>query len=594
MLSRTALAAALALSVLPLGATATAQVTAEVGNTADQALQALYTSEWEWRQQELAIGEGGSRGPGADRLAKVDPESQARRLAYWQKTLATLDTIDVNRLSPEERINASVFRHSIESFIARGKAQDYQAPMAAGASFWARLAPRAGFRNAAEYRNYIARMRDIPRYFDEQTANMRAGLARGFTAPRAALVGREKTIEPFANPDAEANPFYGAFRQMPTSIPPAEQEALRAEGRKAIEEAVAPAYARLLPFIRDEYIPGARETLAAEQLPNGKEYYQQRIREYVTYDWTAEQIHQIGLKEVARIRAEMEVVMRQTGWKGDFAGFLAFMKTDEQFVAKTPYELIAKTTYIINKVNGKIGETIGLLPRHRFTILPTPAAIAPFGTGGNGGLDSCVFNTYNLPARKLYTLPALAVHECMPGHSFQAALAMEGPDRPDFRRSTYFSGYGEGWGLYTEWLGIGMGVYETPYEDFGRLTYEMWRAARLVIDTGIHHYGWSRQQAIDYLASNTALADHEVATEIDRYISEPGQALAYKIGEMLIRRKRAEAEAKLGAKFDQRWFHDVFLALGSVPLPVLEQELDAWIAAGGPNPNAQPAAAAAD
>ena len=594
MLSRTALAAALALSVLPLGATATAQVTAEVGNTADQALQALYTSEWEWRQQELAIGEGGSRGPGADRLAKVDPESQARRLAYWQKTLATLDTIDVDRLSPEERINASVFRHSIESFIARGKAQDYQAPMAAGASFWARLAPRAGFRNAAEYRNYIARMRDIPRYFDEQTANMRAGLARGFTAPREAIVGREKTIEPFANPDAEANPFYGAFRQMPTSIPAAEQEALRAEGRKAIEEAVAPAYARLLPFIRDEYIPGARETLAAEQLPNGKEYYQQRIREYVTYDWTAEQIHQIGLKEVARIRAEMETVMRQTGWKGDFAGFLAFMKTDEQFVAKTPYELIAKTTYIINKVNGKIGETIGLLPRHRFTILPTPAAIAPFGTGGNGGLDSCVFNTYNLPARKLYTLPALAVHECMPGHSFQAALAMEGPDRPDFRRSTYFSGYGEGWGLYTEWLGIGMGVYETPYEDFGRLTYEMWRAARLVIDTGIHHYGWSRQQAIDYLASNTALADHEVATEIDRYISEPGQALAYKIGEMLIRRKRAEAEAKLGAKFDQRWFHDVFLALGSVPLPVLEQELDAWIAAGGPNPNAQPAAAAAD
>lgn len=594
MLSRTALAAALALSVLPLGATATAQVTAEVGNTADQALQALYTSEWEWRQQELAIGEGGSRGPGADRLAKVDRESQARRLAYWQKTLATLDTIDVDRLSPEERINASVFRHSIESFIARGKAQDYQAPMAAGASFWARLAPRAGFRNAAEYRNYIARMRDIPRYFDEQTTNMRAGLARGFTAPREAIVGREKTIEPFANPDAEANPFYGAFRQMPTSIPAAEQEALRAEGRKAIEEAVAPAYARLLPFIRDEYIPGARETLAAEQLPNGKEYYQQRIREYVTYDWTAEQIHQIGLKEVARIRAEMETVMRQTGWKGDFAGFLAFMKTDEQFVAKTPYELIAKTTYIINKVNGKIGETIGLLPRHRFTILPTPAAIAPFGTGGNGGLDSCVFNTYNLPARKLYTLPALAVHECMPGHSFQAALAMEGPDRPDFRRSTYFSGYGEGWGLYTEWLGIGMGVYETPYEDFGRLTYEMWRAARLVIDTGIHHYGWSRQQAIDYLASNTALADHEVATEIDRYISEPGQALAYKIGEMLIRRKRAEAEAKLGAKFDQRWFHDVFLALGSVPLPVLEQELDAWIAAGGLNPNAQPATAAAD
>ena len=593
MLSRTVLAAALALSVaVPFSSPAFAQVTADVGNDANEALKSLYSSEWEWRQQELAIGEGGTRGPGADRLAKVDAASQARRLAYWEKTLATLNTIDVSQLSPEEKINASVFRHSIESFIARGKAQDYQAPMAAGASFWARLAPRAGFRNAAEYRAYISRMRDIPRFFDEQTVNMRTGLARGFTAPQAAIVGREKTIEPFANPDAEANPFYGAFRQMPTSIPAAEQEALRAEGKAAIEQAVAPAYAKLLPFIRDEYIPGARKTLAAEQLPDGKTYYQARIREYVTYDWTAEEIHQIGLKEVARIRAEMEVVMRKAGWTGDFAGFLQFMKTDEQFVAKTPYELIAKTTYIINTVNGKIGQTIGLLPRFRFTILPTPAAIAPFGTGGNGGLDSCVFNTYNLPARKLYTLPALAVHECMPGHSFQAALAMEGPDRPDFRRSTYFSGYGEGWGLYTEWLGIGMGVYETPYEDFGRLTYEMWRAARLVIDTGVHHYGWSREKAIDYLASNTALADHEVGTEIDRYISEPGQALAYKIGEMLIRRKRAEAEAKLGAKFDQRWFHDVFLALGSVPLPVLEQELDAWIAAGGPNPNAEPDASA--
>jgi uncharacterized protein (DUF885 family) len=380
---------------------------------------------------------------------------------------------------------------------------------------------------------------------------------------------------------------------MPASISAAEREALREEGRAVVAEVVAPAFARLLPFIRDEYIPGARTTLAAEALPNGEAYYATLVKDHTTLDLTPAQIHQIGLQEVARIRAEMDDVMRASGWTGDFAGFLDFLKTDPQFVAKTPYELIARTTWLINKVNGKLGETIGLLPRHRFTILPTPAAIAPFGTGGNGGLDSCVFNTFNLPARKLYTLPALAVHECAPGHSFQAALALEGPSRPPFRRSTSFTGYGEGWGLYTEWLGIGMGMYETPYEDFGRLTYEMWRACRLVIDTGIHDLGWTREQAIDYLSSNTALADHEVETEIDRYISDPGQALAYKLGEMLIRRKRAEAEQRLGEGFDQRWFHDMILDLGSVPLPVLEQQIDLWIAGGGRNPHAQEGASAA-
>jgi uncharacterized protein (DUF885 family) len=400
------------------------------------------------------------------------------------------------------------------------------------------------------------------------------------------ITGRERTIEPFANPDPAANPFFNAFAQMPASISEAEQAALREQARTVIAEIVAPAYARLLPFIRDEYIPGARTSLAAEALPGGEDYYATLVRDHTTLDLTPVQIHEIGRGEVARIRAEMEEVMRRSGWMGDFAGFLNFLKTDPQFVAETPYALIARATFLINRVNGKLGETIGLLPRHRFTILPTPASIAPFGTGGNGGLDSCVFNTFNLPARKLYTLPALAVHECAPGHSFQAALALEGPDRPAFRRSTSFNGYSEGWGLYTEWLGIGMGMYETPYEDFGRLTYEMWRACRLVIDTGIHHFGWSREQAIDYLASNTALADHEVETEIDRYISNPGQALAYKLGEMLIRRKRAEAEARLGERFDQRWFHDVILDLGAVPLPVLEAQIDLWIAGGGRNPHA--------
>ena len=576
---------ALALACVSAPVALTAQPIAVSAATAGEQFKALYEAEWAWRTKELAIGPQGVRGPGADRLPDVTPASQKRRQEYWTRTLVDLDRIPVDQLSAEDRINYAVLRTSIQTFLHELEARDYEMPFISGTSFWARLAPRAGFRSADEYRDYIARMRDIPRFFDQNVANMRSGLKRGFTPPRVTITGRERTIEPYANPDVLKNPFYNAFLQMPTNIPAAEQEALKQEARKVIAEAVVPAFGKLLPFIRDEYIPKARTTIAAEALPNGKAHYATLVRDHTTLDLTPIQIHQIGLGEVARIRAEMDLVMRKSAWSGSFPDFLTFLKNDPQFVAKTPYELLSRATFIINKVNGKLGETIGLLPRYRFTILPTPAAIAPFGTGGNGGLDSCVFNTYNLPARKLYTLPALAVHECAPGHSFQAALALEGPKRPDFRRSTSFNGYGEGWGLYTEFLGIGMGVYETPYEDFGRLTYEMWRACRLVIDTGMHHLGWSREKAIAYLAGNTALADHEVETEVDRYISNPGQALAYKLGEMMIRRKRLEAEAKLGGNFDQRWFHDVILELGSVPLPVLEQQIDLWIAGGGKNPN---------
>jgi uncharacterized protein (DUF885 family) len=266
------------------------------------------------------------------------------------------------------------------------------------------------------------------------------------------------------------------------------------------------------------------------------------------------------------------------------AEFFHFLRTDPQFYAKTPRELLSYSAYVSKQADWKLGETIGFLPRRRHGIRPVPEALAPIYTGGRGGLEACLMNTYNLPARPLYTIPALTLHECTPGHSFQAALALEGPERPPFRRGASFSAYGEGWGLYTEWLGTVMGIYETPYEDFGRLTYEMWRAARLVIDTGIHAFGWSREQAMDYLRSHAALSEHEITTEVERYIAWPGQALAYKLGELQIRRHRREAEQQLGSKFDQRHFHDAILALGSVPLPVLEERMARFIADGGVNP----------
>ncbi|MEP6549325.1 MAG: DUF885 family protein [Gammaproteobacteria bacterium] len=553
--------------------------------TADAEVKALYDAEWAWRVKEFADPDDDMTAR-AGYLPHVDPGSQRRRLEYWSTKLAALNAIPDNQISVE-KINAAVFRAVLEAFVAQQKFHDYEAPFTSGGSFWGSLAPRGGLDDASAYRAYIGRMRNIPRYFDEQIANMRAGLKRGFTPPRVSILGRESSITPFAVADVENNPFFIPFREMPPGISADEREALRAEARIAIAKSVAPAYAKLLPFVRDQYIPHARTTLAADDLPDGRAYYESKIREFTTLDLAPEQIHAIGVTEVARIDIDMHETMKKSGWKGDFPAFLTFLKTDPQFYAKTPYELIARSTYIANKINGQLKYTLGLLPRYRFTIRPTPAAVAPFGTGGNGGLESCVMNTYNLPARPFYTLPALVLHECSPGHSLQAALALEGPNRPDLRKNTYFSGYGEGWGLYSEWLGIGMGIYETPYDEFGRETYEMWRAARLVVDTGIHRMGWTRQQAIDFLSNHTALSNHEVTTEVDRYISWPGQALAYKLGEMTIRRKRAEAEKTLGGNFDQRWFNDAILGLGAVPLPVLEQQLDAWIAAGGKNPNAE-------
>jgi uncharacterized protein (DUF885 family) len=560
-------------------------------NDADQRLRSLYTAEWDWRQKEFAREPGQvGRGAAADHLPRVDAASQQKRLEYWQKALADLDKIPLAQLSPEEKLNAQIFRAVLEEQIVDVRYKLYEAPFNADTFFWTNFTPREGYATADEYRRYLGRLRDVPRYFDEQIANMRAGLARGFTVPKVSVTGRDRTIEPYLKAD-ETNPLYLAFVTLPPMIPADEQDRMRAEARSIIAERIVPAYSKLLDFMRKEYLVKARTTLAAEKQPDGKAYYQAMIEKFTTLDLTAEQIHQIGLSEVARIKGLMQTTMQKTGFKGTLPEFMTFLRTDPQFYAKTPRELLSTATYVLKKMDLKLKDTIGFLPRFRHGVLPVPDSLAPIYTGGRGGLESCMFNTYNLPARPLYTLPALALHECTPGHSFQAALALEGPERPGFRKEQYFSGYGEGWGLYTEWLGGHIGIYETPYEEFGQLTYEIWRATRLIVDTGIHHYGWSRDQALATMKENVPLSEHEITTEVDRYIAWPAQALAYKLGEMQIRRHRREAEAALGAKFDQRKFHDVILALGPVPLPVLEERMAKFIADGGENPT-PPAGAA--
>ncbi|TMM49896.1 DUF885 domain-containing protein [Qipengyuania marisflavi] len=550
--------------------------------SADSQLAAL-TDAWydyqlaEYRQVEQADG---STDSGAS-LWSVTPEAQLARAAQAQSYLDQLAALDPQALSPATRTDAAVFRTLLEHEIGDARFREWEMPFDSDSSFWTYLAARRGLTTVEEYEDYLGRMRDIPRYFAEQTANARAGLARGFSVPRVTLEGRDASIAAYVVKDAKLSPFWTAFEQMPERISEADAARLKAEARQVITQTVTPAYAEWLAFFRDEYLPQTRQTLAASTMPDGAEYYRQQIRQYTTLDLTAEEIHRIGLGEVARITAEMETVRAEAAFAGSLKEFVRFLRTDPQFVARTPDELMGVSAYAAKRVDGELADYFGFLPKHRFTIRPVPDAIAPFYTAGRGGLDACSMNTHDLPSRPLYNIPALTLHECVPGHSFQAGVALEQDEAPRFRRQTYFSGYGEGWGLYSEYLGEEMGIYRTPYERFGRLSYEMWRAVRLVIDTGIHHYGWSREKAVEYLASRTALSDHEVGTEVDRYISWPGQALAYKLGEMTIRRIRAKAEAALGEQFDIRKFHDVVLSLGSVPLPVLEQRIDAFIADGG-------------
>ncbi|GAA3913823.1 DUF885 family protein [Luteimonas lutimaris] len=589
-----ALALALALTAsLPLAALAadtpaagTPAPAADATQAADAAFRAIYEKEWAWRESEFGMAgdEDDAGGDDLPRLPDVGPDAQQRRLAVWDDVLAQLDGIDPAALSPAEQVNYAVYRPQVENLAASARFRDYEMPFNADSSFWSNLAfmARQPMRDARAYRNYIGRLADVPRYFDQQIDNMRAGLARGFSVPKAVLAGREVSIANVAElDDPEKSAFWKPFEKMPASIPAAEQEQLRAEAREAISGKLVPAYGKLLAFFLDEYVPNARDTLAAEAMPDGEAWYRQQIREYTTLDMTPDEIHAIGLREVDRIQAEMDAIIRKVGFKGDFAAFLHFLRTDPQFYAKTPEELLRRAAWISKRVDGEVGKIIGTLPRGRFTIVPVPDDIAPFWTAGRGGASTYWVNTYDLPSRPLYNLPALTLHESSPGHSLQGSLAMEQDAQPAFRRENYISAYGEGWGLYSEDLGVEMGIYETPYEDFGRLTYAMWRACRLVIDTGVHHMGWTRDQALAYLRDRTALSEHEVTTEVDRYISWPAQALSYKLGELAIVKLRKEAEQALGPRFDVRKFHDAVLAQGSVPLPVLEQQVRAYIAEAG-------------
>ena len=556
----------------------------------DRRFQAIYNAEWTWRQRTRGEEDEDSDTKPHVRpnLPKVDAATQAERLRYWTEVLHQLGSLDAGKLSAPEQLNLAVFRAQIQVLVNAQRFREYERPVNSDTAFWSSLTmdadDRSAYRAAQDYSNDIARLRDIPRYFSEEIANMRAGELRGFTPPRATLAGRDATITPIANAtDPQTTPFYTPFTTMPESISADQQAKLRAQAIEVIRTDVIPAYQRLLRFWTEEYVPHAATSLAAEDLPDGKAYYQSKILEFGTVDLTPEQIHALGLAEMAKIHAEMLATMQDARFSGDLPAFLHFLRTDPQFYAKTPEELLMRSALVAKDFDGQASRFFGYQPRNRFGIKPVPAAIAPFYTSARGSASTYWVNTYDLPSRGLYAVPALTLHESAPGHSWQLSIAAEHKELPKFR-NTYLSAYGEGWALYCERLGTEMGMYHTAYERFGMLSYQAWRAARLVVDTGIHAQHWTREQGQQYLRENTALSDHEIETEVDRYISWPGQSLSYYLGEMSIQKERAKAEAALGGKFNLRAFHDAVLETGGVPLPVLEQHLDAWIAGGGTGP----------
>ena len=552
-------------------------------------LYALFDEDWEARLREspqLATSVGDhSRN---DELADMSLEAIERRVERRRDLLRRFEEIDVSGLSAADRINARMFERQLRGSVEGFEFGGYQMPLNADSGFhmgFARMHRPMPFRTPHHYDDYIARMRAIPAYFEQQQGHMRAGIERGFTLPRVTLEGYEDTISAHIVDDPRDSAFWAPFEDLPATVEEMDRERILTDAEAAIADAVVPAYRGFHDFFVGEYQPGARETVGASGLPDGEAYYESQVRWFTTLDVSAREVHEIGLGEVARIRAEMAEVIREIGFEGSYAEFLDFLRTDPRFYPKTAQELLERAAWIAKTMDGKLPSLFATLPRVPYTVEPVPDHMAPKYTAGRyvsapyNSTEPGIYwvNTYNLPSRPLYALAALTLHEAVPGHHLQNALAAEIDAGPEFRRHDYLSAFGEGWGLYSEYLGLEAGIYEDPYSNFGRLTYEIWRACRLVVDTGVHAFGWTRRQMLDYLAENTALSLHEVTTETDRYISWPGQALAYKMGELKIRELRARAEEALGADFDVRRFHDAVLANGSVPLDILEELIDAWI-----------------
>lgn len=523
-----------------------------------------------------------------DRLVGMKDADMIRRAADLRGFSARLQAIDRSQLSPAEDLNYDFFARELQIQQDELRFGSQYFPVAKELGEPAAL-PNivlvTPFHTAEDYEQYIHRLSGFLEQSGEIITLMRSGVEKGYLPSRWAMSGVVESFRAHAAAAVEESPFFQPFYEFPASIPAADQARLRSAGQAVISGSVIPGYARLADYIEKEYLPRIPEALASPQLPEKDAYYAHCIRRYTSLNLTAQQIHETGLAEVARIRAEMAEVMRSVGFDGTLRQFSDALRADPRFFVDTPEQLMKEVAYLMKKIEGQLPGLFKTLPRTPFGLRETPAYLAPTSTsayyflpGGDGKTAGFYYvNTYDLKSRPLYEYEALSMHEAVPGHHLQLALQLEMPDVPIFRKWGETTAFVEGWALYAERLGLEMGFYGDPYTNFGRLVFEMWRAARLVVDTGLHAFGWTRQQAIDYLAENTALSLLNITNEVDRYISWPGQALAYKIGELTIRALRAKAEERFGPRFDVREFHEAVLKNGGIPLNVLEQAITAWI-----------------
>ena len=558
--------------------------------SSEDRLQNVFDDHWEHRLQTnplFATNQGDHRFN--DRLPESDLYALERRNRQNREFLYRLESIERDDLSEESQLNHDIFKIQIENAIRSYELNDHLLPLNGWWDYhavFADLANRVPLNTIEDYKNYLSRLSAFPGYNSGYIERMRAGLELGFVRPKAVFEDYLASVEAHIVDDAEESNLFEPFKEFPEGVSEEDRDRLRSEALDVLADTVVPEFERLRDFLRDEYIPGAADEIGITSVPAGEEYYQYLVQMYTTMEITPEEIHRTGLDEVARIRAEMMEIVEEAGFGDDFDGFVEFLRTDPQFYAETPEELMKETAYVLKLMDGKLPELFKTLPRLPYGIMPVPDYLAPrtatayYSRGAADGTRAGFYavNTYDLSSRPLYEVTALSLHEAVPGHHLQIALQQELEDLPRFRTVAGFTAYSEGWALYSERLGLEVGMYDDPYQNFGRLSYEMWRALRLVVDTGMHAMGWSREEAIDYMASNSALSLHNIRSEVNRYIFWPGQALAYKMGEIKIRELREMAEMELGDDFDLREFHDVVLLSGAVPLSVLENNVESWIA----------------
>ncbi len=550
---------------------------------------ALLDEAWEWylEQNPVVASRAGDRRfntEWGDRsLRGIEMQHLQRR-----DFLSRLSAIDESALSEADQLNHELFRRDLQRRIDEHRFEGFLMPFSqrGGVQNLDNQANYLRFETVQDYEDWLERLGKIDTVIDQTIEAADRGIEKGLVLPRVLMERIPEQIAVQLVENGGDSPFYRTFEKMPDSIPAKDQDRLRATAIKRIEDTVVPAYRKLARYFEKTYLPATRESVGLSSLPNGSNWYEFLARRFTTTAMTPDEIHRTGLEEVKRIREEMQQIIDELGFEGSFQEFLAYLRTDPQFYYDNPDDLYEAYLATSKRIDPELVKLFGTLPRMPYGVKPIPDAIAPDTTtayysrpaadGSRAGIYWV--NLYKPEVRPKYEIEVLSVHEAMPGHHLQLAIQQELGDMPDFRRYSGFTAFVEGWGLYSESLGYDLGLYEDPYSRFGALTYDMWRAVRLVVDTGIHYKGWTRQQAIDFFKDNAAKTEHDIINEIDRYIVMPGQALAYKIGQLKILALRAHAEAALGDDFDVRKFHDALLGAGALPLDILQQRMDAWLA----------------